>query len=478
MMNSDPTQANTTASQKSAREGTARDGNDQNSPSGQSESRRLDEIRIPVWKNYYLTLSVLAGIVTSLIGTTYAVIKYAEIHPLDKQIEELKANKTVTESENQGLKAKLDRLQQQYESIVTDTDRPVLTLPRDNASIITDDVDLEWDYKNRDAVSGYILEIRNLKDSTAAPTLINVVRPEAKRMTYHVNSPSGEYVWRIRPGTLVDGKVVAQGPWSHMSAFSTFPSILDRIKATQVMVVATTPTSYDSYSNKTQLGTYEGFEIDLTRWVVKQLSTKLNLQSDLSLEIVEIPWNRFFTALQNGEVDLGIRSITKSKTREAEFSQMRFTIGYLENHQLLIQSKKGGTFPESLNGQVIGVKAASINEKAANYLASQFKFRVDPSYVSYDDVYTALREGRIAYAMVDSTLVAKFLNTKVYQFGPQLDDYLKPFYERELGTSTEEYAIAVHQSNQNEMLVPMINEILSSADTRSYIQSLKQKYGR
>jgi ABC-type amino acid transport substrate-binding protein len=462
-------------SDESAHRRTAeREGNEAVHP----HSKRIDEIRIPIWKNYYLTLSVFIGLLTSLIGTTYAIVKYAEIHPLDKQIEELKTNKTAIDSENQGLKAKLDRLQQQYESIVTDTDRPVLTLPRDNASIIANDVDLEWDYKKHDSVSGYVLEIRNIKDSSSAPEIINVVRPETKRTTYQVKNSAGEYIWRVRPGTLIDGKVVSQGPWSHMSAFSTFSSNIDRIKSTQVITVASTPTSYDSYANKTQSGTYEGFEMDLARWIAKDLRIKLDLQSDLSVEIVEIPWNRFFSALQNGEVDLGIRSITKSKTRETEYSKVKFTVGYLQNHQIIIQSKKEGSFPASLNGQVIGVKAASINEKVANYLVGQFRFRVDPSYVSYDDIYTALREGRIAYGLVDSTLVSKFLNTKFYQFGPQLDSYLKPFYEKELGTSDEEYAIAVHESNPNQSLVPIINDILNSADTKSYIESLRQKYGR
>lgn len=297
-------------------------------------------------------------------------------------------------------------------------------------------------------------------------------------MHYSLSSGTiGEYLWRIRPGSIVGTTEVAQGPWSNANTFHVYATVIERIRKTGKILLATTPTSYDAFVSTEGNEQYGGYEIEFIRWVAGELGKRLQTTTAPTIEVLQIPWSRMFSSMQNGEADIAVRSITRSASRENEYSNLRFTNGYLQNHQIFIQAKREGAFPDSLSNTIVGVKANSLNEKAARFLASRFKFKVDASYVAYGDLYQSLREGRINFALVDSTLVAKFLDRQVFQYGGSLDGLLKPFYQKELGWDKEEYAILVHESSPNDKLREILNEILSSQEFATFNSSLKTTYG-
>ena len=273
------------------------------------------------------------------------------------------------------------------------------------------------------------------------------------------------------------GRVLPQGPWSATTTFTMFPTVADRMLRAGKVLVATTPTSYDSFVANDDAGNHQGFEIDLINWLVKKTSEKLHIEKSPSVEIVEIPWSRLFQAVERGEVDLAIRSITKSARRERQFRNIHFSRGYLQNHQIIIQRDARGEFSKSLASAIVGVKANSINEKAARNLVKDFHWKVDASYTSYGDIYEAIQAGKLDFAVVDSVLAQKFIKRRLHQFGPRLDAYLQDFYREELGSEIEEYAIAIHESEGDESLRNVINELLTSDIGKQVAAELLKKNG-
>ena len=282
---------------------------------------------------------------------------------------------------------------------------------------------------------------------------------------------SGTYIWRIRPGVAVPGREIAQGPWSSAAVFTIHASITDRITSTGKLLVATTPTSYDPFVGVNRQGQYDGFELKLLQWLIPRLGEKLQLKRVPNLEIVEVPWNQLFTYMQNGEADIAVRSITRSEAREREYQNLRFTMGYLQNHQIFVQLKQEGNYPTSLKSKIVGVKNRSVNESAAKFLAQKHGFNVNSSFTAYADLYEGLRRGDIAFALVDSSLVNERLNKSLFPLGGFLDNELREFYKKELGYDREEYSILVHEGG-SDRLRTVLNEIIQSPDYDNFVRRL------
>lgn len=354
--------------------------------------------------------------------------------------------------------------------LVAKLDRPAQIFPRDRSSIVGANVSFLWEYAKHDGGTQYILELQDMA-GRAPPTKINADRPETKSMFFAFDAAAaGGYVWRVRPGRMASEEEVGQGPWSPAAVFAIYPSVTDRIKATGKLLVASTPTSYDQgVSNR---GGYGGTEIKIVRWLLPRIAEKLNVARTPSLDVAEIPWNRLFNYMQNGEADIAIRSITRSLAREKEYQNLRFTKGYAVNHQIFVQLNKEGTFPSSLKGRIVGAKNRSTNESAAQFLSQRFGYTVNSSYISYGDLLEGLRRGEIAYALVDSSLVDEIIGKAVYAFGGPLDAELRDFYMRELGFEHEEYAILVQEGGSNELRLAL-DEILNSDDYRKFAAGLK-----
>jgi ABC-type amino acid transport substrate-binding protein len=252
---------------------------------------------------------------------------------------------------------------------------------------------------------------------------------------------------------------------------------MDRILFSHKILVATTPTSYDRFVSSNGNGVYSGFEIELIRYIAAQLGLELHSSVPLAVSTVEIPWSGLFTAMQQGEADIAIRSITRTKSREQEYPNLDFTSGYLTNHQIFITMLPNGNFPDSLRGAKVGVKQNSFNERAARFLAEQYQFTTDASYVAYGDLYQALRDGKIAYALVDSVLASEFLRNQGAQLGPALDAQLRSFYDKELGQDHEEYSIVIRREGAKDRLRDAIQNIMGSAAFGKFLEGLKIKYG-
>lgn len=449
--------------------------------STRAETNRTDveKAQIHISPTHYLTLTVLASLFLGAIGTTYAIVRYVEIGPLTSKAQRLESELTAVTAKRQEAEQSCDHQRRLYTTLLHETERIILTSPPDGASLIGKHLTFEWDYHQHTPSTPYIVEVRQITSAGTEPIRFNVLHPDLRRRHFELPTDSiGEFLWRVRPGILISGEEVAHGSWSPYGRFTVYPSLIDRIKASGRILVASTPTTYGPFTMAKERGGYEGFDIDLLKWIVKQLGQRLDQPRPIEIEVLNIPFSRLFLSIQNGEVDMAIRSITKSVQRESNHPGLRFTDGYLLNHQILIQQRDGAAFPEDLKEMVVGAKRDSTNERAALYLASQFAFTVDASFVNYGDIYKALREGRIDFGLVDSALVTRFLSDRqLFQLGPYLDEYLHEFFLEELGFDEEQYAIALYQPNDSSQLLEMLNEILRSRETRTFLGELAKEYG-
>lgn len=460
--------ANATPKPKPGTRGRAADGNQK--AGGDAVSVKIADLPVITSKRWYVTLSAAIGIMGSIVSVTYFVIDYGRIKPIEKELEENRTLLANAKSDALNAKSQLERAEQRSGELASKFDRPAQIFPRDRSSVVGFNISFLWEYGKHDANTRYIIELQDMA-GRAPPVKINVDRPETKSMFYAFDpAAAGSYVWRVRPGRMVSDEEVGQGPWSPAAVFAIHPSVTERIRATGKLLVASTPTSYDAgVSNRDGYG---GFELKVLRWLMPRLGERLNLKQPPTLEVEEIPWNRLFNYMQNGEADIAVRSITRSEAREKEYQNLKFTTGYALNHQMFVQLSKDGTFPDSLKGRIVGAKSRSVNESVAKFLAQRFGYTVNSSYTAYGDLFDGLRRGEIAYALVDSSLVNEFLGKSVFPLGGFLDDELREFYKRELGFDHEEYAILVHEGASSDLRTAL-NEILSSEEYRKFAAGLK-----
>lgn len=187
--------------------------------------------------------------------------------------------------------------------------------------------------------------------------------------------------------------------------------------------------------------------------------------SSIEIELIVIPWDELFHKLKTNKIDMAVSSITNANEREEKY-EIFFSNGYYENHQIFIKPEGNKCkFPECLKFSTVGVKKNSTNHIVANYLSKIYKFNVDSSYETYEDLYEALnKNSHIKFCLVDYILVEEKLKSKEFcQFAPALNEapfieILSEFYKETFKGGKEEYAVAVTDTTLRDK----INNILEN----------------
>lgn len=432
------------------------------------DQQDFQESKVSLSKKHYITISSLVALFVWMITVTVLFVQYIEVKPLQEKLKSQEAIK----SQNETLKKQIENLQHTLTNVLKDTDRPALQLPPLGGSLVGGNVTFAWKYKNHSLHQKYILELRNISDPKSTPEKYNVLNPERQLMHFPVNK-FGEYLWRIRPGQILNGNIISQGPPSYYNTFAVYPSVMERIKASKVIRVGTSPTFIGYFNFVDHTGRLQGFDIDLIRWIAKKLSIYLHIP--LKIEFFDIPWSKLLSKLQKHHVDLVISSMTATKSREKENPGVRFTNGYYQSHQIFIGLKKGGRCRQDLEGLRVGVNQGTTNEQAAKVLKDKFNFKLDNSHETYADLYRALEEKRIDYALVDDILVKRYLKDRFNQCGEPLDQELKSFYEMHFPQAKEAYGIAVMEE-KGENLRNLINDILALDEGKEKLACLREKW--
>jgi polar amino acid transport system substrate-binding protein len=111
-------------------------------------------------------------------------------------------------------------------------------------------------------------------------------------------------------------------------------------------------------------GEFVGFEIDLVREIGRRL--------DRPVEVVNIPFNGLFSAVQSGRIDIALSSITVTPQRLRSVS---FAQPYYDSAQsLTVLARSGATGLEDMRGRIIGVDTGSTGDMWATAHREEYGF--------------------------------------------------------------------------------------------------------
>jgi ABC-type amino acid transport substrate-binding protein len=431
------------------------------------KSTDLGDLFIRLWGNKGVKIGTL---ITIVLGA-YGLVQYIEIKPLNKKLAETNRETEEYKFIIGQLKDDITNKTESYNVLLKQTTLPELVSPKDGEAKFDRKVVFKWDYiGHRDDLT-YTIELRNLSNPDRKSVFYPVLDSRYKRRHLQLEH-FGEYFWRVFPGPMDPSAQVTNRHWSRWGRFCVYNNILDRIKTTGILRVATYPTYYGSFSVADRKGGYYGFDIDLAKWIGKKFSIELGGSKEIKVIILDRDWVETFQAVESRETDMAISTISRMLSREIKYPRLRFSVGYFTVHQVFISSNQGSRFPEDLKGKTVGAAADSTNLSVAEYLSEKFGYEVKVvESPSYGDLFNQIEEGKIDFGLVDNTA------TIGYQFSGPLDQYLIKFNRKVFGSEREEYAIAVpYEPDERSSLLKAVNRLLQSEECKALLEQLRQKY--
>lgn len=416
---------------------------------------------------------------------------------------------------------------------------PTLIAPLDSRAIIGQYVTFKWYYEEKLGFKNFVLELWN-----AAPDGMSVRRypiPEGhSRKTIEFQFPepiTGHFFWRIGTGELLqdygspgvnsvwnlaskrsDFQGEEKRLWSRFGSFSVYPSVWEKLKRRQRLVVGTTA-NYLSFDYPVDCyGNQDSYDMEFISWVAEKIQATLkaevkvehkvdfeldalkwnetfangerkqflrqldNFMDGFELRVVTkiIEWKDKFTSVTSGDVDLVIANITATKRREEENPGLVFTEGYRENTQTIITSSIYSNIPSMpiksesdlkalLKDKLVAAQNTSTNRDAAEWLNEQFSsaFEIDDEvYKSYVDVINAVRRGAVDFGMIDRVrwesveypdLQKIDIDSDVFS----LERLFKPLYDTKFKKGEKEmYAIAVANTGGDNKFLRYLNRAI------------------
>lgn len=161
------------------------------------------------------------------------------------------------------------------------------------------------------------------------------------------------------------------------------------------IVVGISP-DYPPYESLNTAGQIEGFDIDMANEVAKYMSEG---GSDVAVEFKSMDFDTIITALQTGQVDLGISAFTYNPDRDVLFSTP-----YLVSEQLIVVTAESGIVDiDGLKGKRIGAGNGTTGFMAAEETIEGAQLS---SPGDYNIMFEALKNGALDAVVCDG-LVAK-----------------------------------------------------------------------
>ncbi len=197
-------------------------------------------------------------------------------------------------------------------------------------------------------------------------------------------------------------------------------------------------------------GAFVGFEIDLVNEVASRLGNEV--------EIVNIPFNGLFSAVQSGRIDIAISSITITEER---LESVSFAQPYYDSDQSLTVAEGGPASVDEMNGKVVGVDTGSTGDMWATDHNDEAGFAEIRRYEGLAPAMLDLTAGRIAGYISDIPALLYYVKDK-----PEL----KVVARIETG---ERYSMMF---NKDAELAGQVNEVLTTLKNEGYIAGLHEKW--
>ncbi len=198
---------------------------------------------------------------------------------------------------------------------------------------------------------------------------------------------------------------------------------------------------------------FTGFDIELAKKVVEYINEEND--TNLEIEFQEIDWNSKEALLENGTIDLVWNGMTITEERAA---QMCVSVAYLYNKQVAVVRKADATVYTDVASMAeanLGAEAGSAGE---GVIEEQEIGKEYISSASQLDALTALDNGTIDVAVIDSVMAGYYTSTGVYKD--------KLVIVEDLTLAQEEYGIAAKKGAESFM--SQINKALIALRTTEY----------
>lgn len=198
-------------------------------------------------------------------------------------------------------------------------------------------------------------------------------------------------------------------------------------------------------------GAFVGFEIDLVNEIAKRLGK--------SVEIVNIPFNGLFPAVESGRVNMAVSSITITEKRLGSVS---FAQPYYDSDQsLTVTAASGITGTADLKGKIIGVDTASTGDIWATKANETLGFASINRYEGLAPAMLDLQAGRINGYISDIPALLYYTKDK-----PDLK-----VVERII--TGEKYSIMFAKTDP---LGTEVNAVITTLKTEGFIAGLHEKW--
>ena len=198
-------------------------------------------------------------------------------------------------------------------------------------------------------------------------------------------------------------------------------------------------------------GDYVGFEIDLAKEIGKRLG--------LSVEIVNIPFNGLFPAVQSGRIDIAISSITITDKR---LRSVAFAQPYFDSAQsLTVLARNPAKTLSDMNDRIIGVDTGSTGDMWTTANSETYGFKDIRRYEGLAPAMLDLQSGRLHGYISDIPALEYFIKGK---------QHFKVIERIETG---ERYSMMFAKSNA---LVQEANVVISTLKQEGFIAQLHQNW--
>ncbi len=534
-------------------------------PKKENCKKPISDMLICFYKNKYIKVSTILSIIGLAITGAYSlftiVLDYA-----DRESSTYKTLLKQSKKQNDVLNKKYTELSEDFTEIKKLDLLPILLNPVGGKKTTDRQVSFRWKYDVDLSFKNFILELRQIDriNKTVLTRRYDIPHPERKQMDFYFpDKVTGEFFWRIGTGEILAtfkntknidhsekyNRDIAKSIelhaasiagkenqnitpintntrlWSRYGNFKLYNSVLDKIISEKEITVGTTASFLSYYGTLQDDGLPNTYDMKFLTWAIKELEVlikdknisclkNINYEedafSDISINRKIFSWKNLLNNVSNGQVDIAIANITKSKKREKEFQGLKFTKGYRNNHQKMIFFKKEGKYNDNLKSlnklkkatknAIIATQYKTINYQAAQFLSSEksFEFKdVKNSYKSYIEVVNAIRHGEADFGIIDDVRLSSILYTDIGVVDFDFDNLLNDFYQSQINienqnrkensktetqknknnepenkpenkrTQTpvfqgEEYAIAVYTDGKPSCLLETLNKVISS----------------
>lgn len=197
-------------------------------------------------------------------------------------------------------------------------------------------------------------------------------------------------------------------------------------------------------------GAFVGFEIDLVNEVASRLGH--------DVEIVNIPFNGLFSAVQSGRIDIAISSITITDER---LESVTFAQPYYDSDQSLTVAEGGPASVAEMADKVVGVDTGSTGDMWATDHSDDVKFSEIRRYEGLAPAMLDLGAGRIQGYISDIPALLYYVKDK---------PNLKVVARIETG---ERYSMMF---DKDAPLASEVNDVLTTLKTEGFIAGLHEKW--